>query len=207
MPEISEERLKELELNAERAKNLEASKSRLEDENSKMKKRAQDAEGKITEAEKAKLEEEGKFNDLLLLERKKSSELEDKLLSRTKSVLNEKVRVEVAKHAKDAHDIDMLLRVKEHKDLLKINEDELTVEGVENFVTKARETHSFLFGSKRMPDYENKKGGGADDKGDDEHKDDEQRYREELKQCTTRKELHEVKKKFGKEVDSFLSNA
>lgn len=204
MPEITEEQLEQFKKDAEKARNLEASKTRLEDENSKIKKRAQDAESKLTAAEEKKLEEEGNLNELLSMANKKNSELEDKLTKRTKSVLAEKVRAEVAKHAKDAHDVDMLLRVKEHKDLLKINDEELTVEGVENFVGKVRETHSFLFGSKRMPDYDNTKGGKGNE-DEDVDKDDDKRYQDELSKVTTRKEQIEVMKKYGKEVDSYTS--
>ena len=120
MPEISDEQLKKYQDAEERAKNLEASKSRIEDEKEKLKKRAQDAEGKISDAEKAKLEEEGKLNELLLQERKDKSELEEKLQKRTKSVLNEKVKSEVLKHAKDAHDIEMLYELKNTKTFLKL---------------------------------------------------------------------------------------
>lgn len=206
MPEITQEQLDQFKKDADRANNLEASKTRLEDENSKIKKRAQDAELKLTDAETKKLEDEGKTNDLLLLEREKSAKLTDTLVKRTKSVLSEKVRSEVAKFAKDAHDVDMILRVTEHKPLLKINEEELTVAGVEDFVGKVRETHSFLFGGKRMPDYDNKKGGKGDDDEGDFDKDDQQRYRDELSKVTSRKEQKEVMKKYGKEVDSYTGS-
>lgn len=207
MPEISEEQLKELQAAAEKAKLLEASKSRLEEENSKIKARAQAAEGKLSDAEKAKLEEEGKYQDLLAKEREERKRLEEKYQLRGKSTLKEKLKAEVLKHAKDVHDVDMLLKVTDHKDLLKINEDELTVAGVEDFVGACRETHKFLFGNKKMPDYDNTKGGnGDDDNGDDHTKDDEQRYREEIAKCNTRKEYNEIRKKYGKPVDSYLGN-
>lgn len=198
MPEITQEQLDQFKKDADRANNLEASKTRLEDENSKIKKRAQDAELKLTAAEEKKLEDEGKTNDLLLLEREKSAKLADTLVKRTKSVLSEKVRGQVAKFAKDAHDVDMILRVTEHKPLLKINEEELTVEGVEDFVGKVRETHGFLFGGKRMPDYDNTKGGNKED-GADFDKSDQQRYQDELSKVTTREEQAAVMKKYGKE--------
>jgi len=204
MPEITEEQLEQFKKDAENARNLEASKARLEDENSKIKKRAQDAETKLTDAETKKLEDEGKTNDLLLLEREKNTKLNETLTKRTKSVLSEKVRSEVAKYAKDAHDVDMVLRVTEHKPLLKINEEELTVAGVEDFVGKVRETHAFLFGNKRMPNYDNKKGGGDED--EDHNKSDEQRYQDDLSKVTSRKEQIEVMKKYGKEVDSYTGS-
>lgn len=191
MPEINEERLKELEEAAERAKALEAKTSRLEEESKKYKSRAQQAEEKISEAEKAKLEEQGELEKLLAKEREEKSLLSKKLESRTQGVLREKLRAEAARHAKDAHDIDMVLKVTEHKDLLSINEDELSVEGVEDFITKVRESKPYLFRKKSLDDTEDKKPKG-DVLSDDE------KYYAELDACTTRDELDKIKKKYGR---------
>ena len=203
MPEISDERLKELEEAAEKAKALEGTNARLLEESKKNKEKADEALNKISEAEKAKLEEEGKLNELLLQERKEKAELEEKFKGRTKAAMKEKVRSEVAKFAKDAHDVDMVLRVNEHKSLLKLNEDELSVEGVEEYVNKVRESHSYLFGKKRMPDGE---GGGKPpaDQDPNEGKSDDEKFIAELKNVRSRAEQVEVYKKYGKPLDSFM---
>ena len=193
---MTEEEIKKLqeELEAERtkAKALESKAARLEDESKKNKTRAQTAEEKINEAEKAKLEEQGKLEELLRVEREEKSKLSKTLETRTQGVLREKLRAEMSKHAKDAHDVDMLLKVTDHKDLLSINEDELSVSGIEDFVGKCRESHSYLFKKKTMGSGEDKKPKGDDNKTDVE------KYYEELDACTSRKELEAIKKKYGK---------
>ena len=193
MPEISDERLKELEENAERAKALLSKVERLENESKDFKSRAQQAEAKISEAEKAKLEEQGKLEELLKTEREEKAKLSQTLKDRTNGVLREKLRAEVATHAKDAHNIDRVLGVTEHKSLLSIDEENLTVSGAEDFVKKVRETDPYLFRKKKLDDTQD-----VPPSNNDDFKSDDEKYREELKACTTRKELDAVKKKYGK---------
>ena len=186
-----EELQKELEAEKSKAKALEASKQRLEEESKTFKTRAQEAEAKISEAEKAKLEESGELEKLLQKEREEKAALSRTLESRTKSVLSEKLRAEVARHATDAHDVDMILKVGEHKDLLSINEEDLSVTGAEEFVSKARETHTYLFKKKKID-------GHDDEDPEPSKKAIEEKYYAELDACTNRNQLDAVKKKYGR---------
>ena len=207
MPEITEDELKAFKDAAKinkdlttKVSGLESSNSRITDESNKFKKRAQDAETKISDGEKKKLEDEGKTGELLAQERKEKLVLQDKLDKSNKSVMKEKLRTEVLKFAKDAHDVDMVLRVNEHKDLLKIDNEALTVEGIEDYVKKVRETHSYLFGKKSMK---------VDASGkviveDKDKSTDEVNFQSELKKVTTRKEQKAVYIKYGKNTDSFM---
>lgn len=199
MPKTVEELERELEELRKAKADAETSKLRLEEESKKYKMRAQEAEGKLSEAEKKKLEAEGDLQKLLAKEREENQKLLSKLKENTSTVLREKLRSEVAKVAKDAHDVDMILKVTDHKELLKIDEENLQVSGVSDFVSKVRETHSFLFSAKKMPETENKKPQGSEDST----KTSEEKYLEELKKVSTRKELYELKKKYGKPVDNF----
>ena len=193
---MTEEEIKKLQEDLEaansREKALENKASRLEDESKTFKSRAQEAEGKISEAEKAKLEEQGKLEELLAKEREEKQKISKTLESRTQGVLREKLRAEMSKHAKDAHDVDMLLKITEHKELLSIDEEELSVSGVEDFVGKARESHSYLFKKANLDDTETRKPKGGSGGTTDED------YHKALDAATSRKELEEVKKKFGK---------
>ena len=195
---MNEEEIKKLrdDLEAERAKAKAAvSKAeRLEEESKSFKTRAQTAEEKLNEEEKAKLEEQGKLEELLQKERDEKAKLSNTLNERTQGVLREKLRAEIGSHAKDAHNVDMLLKVTEHRDLLEINEDELSVNGVEDFVSKVRESHSYLFKKKDLDGMDGKKpDGGADGKTTDEQ------YHAALDACESRKDLEAVRKKYGRE--------
>ena len=197
MPEISEEELAKFKADQQRAVDLEASKVRLEEENGKYKTRAKDAEGKLSEAEKAKLEAQGNTQALLDVERAEKVKLQDKIKLSNKTTLEERLRTEVMIHAKDAHNIDRILSVKEHRSLLKLDEEALTIEGVKEFVEKVRETDNYLFTKKRMD-----AGDNTPPKGDkEEFKSDSEKYLTELRACSTRQQMNEVRKKHGKAVD------
>lgn len=191
----AEELAKELEeLRAEKEA-LSNSKKRVEEENAKYKKRAQEVEGKLSEAEKKKLEEENKLHELIKIEREEKAKLLDKYEGLQGTTLREKLRVEVSKVAKDAHDVDDILKVVEAKDLLKIDHDSLTVDGVEDFVTKVRELKPHFFTKKKSnmgeedpPSKENGKGESTDEA-----------YRRELKAAKTQRDFDAVRKKYGKE--------
>lgn len=199
MSKTAEELQKELD-DALRAKaEAEATKQRLEEESKKYKTRAQDAESKLSDAEKKKLEEQGNLQELLRKEREEKDSLAKRLNETTSSVLREKLRSEVAKVAKDAHDVDMILKVTEHKGLLKIDESELKVDGIGEFVSKVRETHGYLFSKKEMPKTEDKK----PTEKDFDSKTSEEKYLIELKKVKTKKELYDLKLKYGKPVDSY----
>jgi len=197
MPEISEDELSKLKEASQRALDLEASKKRLEDENSKIKSRAKEAELKLSETEKEKLEAEGNIKALLEKERAEKVALQDKLKSSNTNILREKLRTEVSKYAKDAHDIDMLLKVTDHKDVLKLNEDELSVDGVKEYVEKVRETHSYLFSKKHLDNGDNKPPIGDID----DTKTDEEKYLSEIRECSTRQQMNNIRKKYGKPID------
>jgi len=206
MPEISEEELQALKDAKAKADALEANKTRLEEEAKKFKERAQSAEGKLSKAEEEKLQAEGKTQELLDKEKLRAKELEDKLNSTRKATLQEKLRSEVSKFAKDAHDVDMIIRVQEHKALLKLDEENLAIQGVEEFVNAVKGTHDYLFGKKAMPEGE---GGGKPGTGNPPDpmagKSEEEKFRAELKTVSSRKEQMEVYKKYGKSIDSFMN--
>jgi len=192
-----EELKKQMEEQAEQIKNLTASKSRLESENSKVKTRAQEAEGKLTEAEKQKMEDEGKLQERLDLEKNEKLELQKKFEVQKSTVLTEKLKGALAKACPDAHgnSIDLMLNVKEHRALLKVDDDALTVDGVEDFVGKLRETHSFFFTKSKLPETEDKK---PDGKGLDEPLSDIEKYSKELKACKSQTEMDAVMLKHGR---------
>jgi len=192
---MTEEEIKKMQADLEaanaNAKALVSKNERLEDESKKNKARAQTAEDKISADDKAKLEEQGKFEELLKVQREENKKLTSTLADRDNKVVRANIRAEVARHAKDAHSIERLLSVTEHKDLLKVNDD-LSVEGAEAFVAKCRETDNFLFRKKSLKVTENKKGGGDDNKTGLE------KYHAELDACSTREELNKVIQKYGK---------
>lgn len=190
----AEELAKELEeLRAEKEA-LANSKRRVEEENAKYKKRAQEVESKLTDAEKKKLEEENKLHDLIKIEREEKAKLLEKYEGLQGTTLREKLRTEVSKVAKDAHDVDDILKVVEAKDLLQIDHDNLTVDGVNDFVTKVRELKPHFFTKKTINSTENDPPNKENNKGETT----EEAYRRELRAAKTQKDFDKVREKYGK---------
>lgn len=190
---------KQLDEATAKATALENNKSRIIDESNDFKKRALEAETKLTEAEKKQLEKDGDLEALLKQQKEANAKLSAQLLDTQSNVIKSTLKAEVAKYAKDAHDVDMLLKVTDYKDLLKVNDD-LSVDGVADFVTKARESHAYLFGKKAMPNTDD----GANKDAPKDKKTVDEEYFAAMRACKTRRELHDVRVKFGKETGNFL---
>lgn len=192
MPEITQEELDAFKAAQEKANALSSKVERLEGESKKYKTRAQEAEEKISNAEKAKLEEQGELEKLLQAEREENKKTKSQLEKTQKGVITEKLRTEALKHADDVHDVDMLLKISSHMELLKIDEENLDVSGMDDFVAKARESHGYLF---KQTSGQQGPEGKPNIKGEPEGDD---AYYEALEKATTRKEMDEVRKKYGK---------
>jgi len=175
---------------------LEKSRSqRLLDESKSYKLRASKAETTLSDMDKQQLEADGKLQERLSKEIQENESLKGLLNSRTEMVLSKELKAEAARFAKDAHDVDTLLKASPHRDLLQIDEDKLSVAGVEEFVKKTRETHPYLFSKSSLPDTENKK---PVTNSSMNPQDNNQAYLTELKAAKSQRELDAVFKKYGR---------
>lgn len=88
--------------------------------------------------EKKKLEEDGETDKLLDLEKKKTENLERRLL-------HENLIGQVNKQAKDCHDINLVIKTKTFQEIVKKSEDGLSFDEVDKAVLAVREEHPYLF--------------------------------------------------------------
>ena len=190
----AEELLKELEEARAKAEALENSKRRVEEENAKYKKRAQEVESQLSEVQKKKLEEENKIHEVLQIEREEKKKIEDNYTKLKSVTAREKLKNEVAALAKDAYDIEDILRVVEAKDELTFDEDTLTFSGVDKFVTKVRTLKPQHFKKSKVNVGEDSP--PSKEHGEGETK--EEMYLKELRLAKNQKAYDEVRKKFGK---------
>jgi len=170
-------------------RDLKSTNGRLLDESKTFKGKFRDMSDEFDKLKNNNLEKEGNHKELLASEREKTRRLEGDLIDTRKSVVTEKLRTEALKHAKDAHNIDMVLKVTDHKDLLKVDQENLSVSGVEEFMKKCRETHGFLFEKGSLPPTDNIRPGKGEPK---EVPTDKEQYKAELAKCTTEKQMNEV---------------
>lgn len=135
------------ELNEVRATN-----ERLLNESKEWKSKYQSSAKERENIEKAKLEKEGNFQELLEKEKSERLNLEKKLKDRESSLLKTQARALLAEYAKDAHDIGDLLRLDEVSSI-QYDEENLSVvkESVKDFVSSIREKKPWMFGEKNIP--------------------------------------------------------
>jgi hypothetical protein len=133
-----------------RLERLESSKERLENESKKWKSRYKELEQDNQSAMQKRLEEEGKYQELLELERQKRTELETQVMQTKKTALQKELRAQVANLAKDAFDIEDVVKNLDHS-LIEIDEEKFTINGLNEAVAKVKESKSYLFERPGVP--------------------------------------------------------
>jgi predicted RNase H-like nuclease (RuvC/YqgF family) len=126
---------------------LERTNDRLLNENKKYKSGYQELKSSIQEEKKAQLVEQENWKELLDIEKKRAHDLESKLQATKKNVLKERLHFEVARHAKDAFDIQDVINAIP-KDMISIDEESLSVEGVSDAIMYVKEKKGYLFDNK-----------------------------------------------------------
>ena len=152
-----------IDLNEQLKKQIEANK-RIADESKTWKSKFQDIKSHVDKLQEEKLQNEGKIQELLEMEKKRNQELLEEIRTERTQTVNQKLRTLVRELAPDAHNIDRVLSVVEHKDLLKLDPETKTVEGVAEFIAKVRETDPYLFSKGKLAETTPKKGEFAETK-------------------------------------------
>jgi chromosome segregation ATPase len=205
MPEISQEELDKLTASAKRVEEVEGKLSkvdetikRLEKEGSTYKTRAKDAETKLSEAEKERLENNGDLQKRLDLEIEENTRLKADNLKKTESSIDAKLRTGISESIPNLQPgaIDLMLQIKEHKGLLKIDTDNESVDGIKEFGEACLKTHPWLQTKKKLKDTEHLPPGGDHEEDDDLS--DSDKYDKELAACETQAQFDAVRKKWNR---------
>jgi hypothetical protein len=132
-----------------RLEQLESTNQRILDESKQWKSKYQGLKSDVEKNEAKKLEESENWKDLFEIEKNKSHELNEQIKHFKKETLKQKVHFEVAKHAPDAFDInDVISNLP--RDILVIDEDALTVKGIEEAVSLVKEKKPYMFNNKKV---------------------------------------------------------
>jgi hypothetical protein len=99
---------------------------------------------------KAKLEQEQDWKQLLEKERESSQTLSADLLKVKKQTLKKSLDFETAKYAKDAYEIDDIINAID-KNTIKIDEESLSISGVEEAINVLRTKKPYLFNTAKKP--------------------------------------------------------
>lgn len=98
----------------------------------------------VEQKQKADLEKTENWKDLLEIEKNQKMELKSQLQDTRKAVLQKELNFKVASVAKDAFDVNDII-TSLPKDILAIDEENLSVTGVEEAVNMVRENKPWLF--------------------------------------------------------------
>ena len=127
-----------------RLEKLESTNARILEESKSHKSKYQGLKSSVEEKEKAQLTENEQWKELLEMEKNKSSEFESRLRDQSKMTLKKEINFKVATLAGDAHDVNDIISALP-KDLISINEEELSVNGIDEAVNSVRDSKPWLF--------------------------------------------------------------
>lgn len=127
-----------------RMQKMEDTNARLLEESKNNKQKYQGLKSEVEEKEKHSLTENEQWKELLEIEKNKRSEIEVALKDTRKSVLQKELNFKVASIAKDAHDVGDIINALP-RDLISIDDEALTINGVSEAVNQVRETKPWMF--------------------------------------------------------------
>ena len=132
---------------------LEGSNERLESESKKWKSRYKELESTNEEAKRERLEQEGKWQELLELEKNKNMQAAKSMQELKRQALDKELGVQVARYAKDAIDLnDVVYAVKTMGEgIVEIDPDNMTISGVQDAIALIREKKAHFFDQGRPP--------------------------------------------------------
>ena len=110
-----------------------------------LQKRAESAEAKLEKLEAEKMKKDGDLQGLLDKQAKKNEQLSEALRDLKVKTLKHKLSSEFAKHAPDAHNVDLLLKLDEVKKAVDMDHDTLEISGVKDAVNIAKKKHPYMF--------------------------------------------------------------
>lgn len=134
----------------EQVKSLMATNERLVHEHKKYKSRAEEVESSLEDMEKQKLQEAGKTEELLELEKNKSHEATLKAKKFEREAKKRALQLEVASRARDAHDVmDVVKNL--NPELISYDDDLGMIKGIDDAVKEIRKAKPYLFSSNSVP--------------------------------------------------------
>lgn len=127
-----------------RVEQLESTNQRILDESKDYKNKYRGLRDSVDKDQATKLEESENWKELLDLEKNKTHSLGEQVTQFKKTSLKKELHFQVAKHASDAFDVDDVINSLP-KDLLSVDEETLSVQGVMEAVASVKDKKPHLF--------------------------------------------------------------
>jgi len=129
---------------------LKSTNERLLNESKTYKNKYQGLRNDVETKQKTQLEESENWKELLDIEKNRAFELEEKHKSMQKNVLRQKLNFEVARHAKNAFDVNDVINSLD-RNSLHIDEENLEVGGIKEAVELVMKSKPHLFNTGVKP--------------------------------------------------------
>ena len=129
---------------------LKATNQRILAESKENKSKYSQLKSTVESETKAKLEKDEDWKSLLEQERTSKETLAADLLKVKKQTLKKSLDFETAKYAKDAYEIDDIINALD-KNAIKIDEESLSISGVEDAINVLRNKKPYLFNTAKKP--------------------------------------------------------
>lgn len=171
---------------------------RIEGENTKMKSRAQEAEDKLKDFAKEKLENNGELQKRLDMEIDENTKLKADNAIKSEKALTAKIKAGITEQFPNLQKgaVDLMLQIGEHKSLLKIDKEAETVDGIKEFGEAVQKTHGYFWTKTKLKDTDNLPPGNKD--LDKEDLTGDELYKKELSAAKTQDEFDAVRRKHGR---------
>lgn len=127
-----------------RLEQMEKTNERLLEESKAWKQKYKGLNSEVEQKQRADLEKTENWKDLLEIEKNQKMELKNQLVDTRKAVLQKELNFKVAKVAGDAYNVDDVISSLP-RDVLAIDEENLSVSGVSEAVNYVRENKPYLF--------------------------------------------------------------
>lgn len=138
----------ELEAIKAQIKKMEDSNARLLEESKGYKSKYQSLKAEVEGSEKIKLTENEQWKELDEINKNEIHKLTERLKITEKKALKKDLNFKVAAVAKDAHDVNDIINALP-KDLLKIDEEDQTINGIDEAVNSVRTSKPWLFNTEK----------------------------------------------------------
>jgi len=131
-----------------RMEKLESTNNRLLEESKMWKTKYKGLSSDVEQRQQQELEKTENWKDLLEIEKNKRSEYETQLKETKKAVLQKELNFKVASLAKDAYDVSDIIN-NLPKEMISIDEESLSITGVDEAINFVREKKSHLFAKEK----------------------------------------------------------
>ena len=182
--EVESKKEVDVESLVQRLEQLESTNKRILDESKQYKEKYRSLRTEVEGKEQKQLEDNENWKELLDMEKNKTHGLNEQLQQFKKTALKKELEAQVARKAPDAFDVDDVIRSLP-KDAISIDEEALTIKGIDEAISTVRESKHYLFKQDKTSGQTAARPAGQLDKKELSREEKDKEFRDTLKDFIT----------------------